>query len=306
MLPHFIYSHTMKKQLIILSLSSLTLLFACNKKSEEKVFSENPVTVNMKMSAMDESMNADKDLTEESRIAFSPPTPNASNQNSASINKKKIIKDGNISIKTKDIVLSKASLDKLVKQYNGYYENEDLQNNDQLISYNLRVRVPSDNFEKILSTIESGKDEITNKNIQARDVSEEYYDVESRLVSKREYLNRYKALLAKASTVKDILAIEENIRVLQEEIESSVGRLKYLNDQVSYSTLNVNLYKEKDFVYKPQSQDKFSERVKKSISNGWNSIVSAILWVISIWPLIIALVLAYFGWRRFRKNRKSE
>lgn len=295
----------MKKLLVILSLSSLTLLFSCNKKSEEKGVSENPTTLNMKMSAIDESMNADKDLTEESRIAFSPPTPNASNQNIVPINKKKIIKDGNISIKTNDIVLSKAGIDNLVKQYNGYYESEDLQNNDQQISYNLRVRVPSDNFEKILTAIENGKDEVTNKNIQARDVSEEYYDLETRLVSKREYLNRYKALLTKASTVKDILAIEESIRVLQEEIESTVGRLKYLSDQVSYSTLNVNLYKEKEFVYKPQSQDKFSERVKKSLSNGWNSIVSFVLWIITVWPLIFVILIAYFAWRKFRKNHKT-
>lgn len=296
----------MKKQLIILSLSSLTLLFACNKKSEERVGADETTVENMKAPAMAATVNADMEIPDEKRMDFSPSSANSPIQNNATINKKKIIKDGNISIKTKDIVVSKASLDELVKQYNGYYENEDLQNNDQLISYNLRVRVPSDNFEKIISTLENGKDEITNKNIQARDVSEEYYDVESRLVSKREYLNRYKALLAKASTVKDILAIEENIRVLQEEIESSVGRLKYLNDQVSYSTLNVNLFKEKDFIYKPQSQDKFLERVKKSLSNGWNSIVSALLWIISIWPLIVSLMIVYYVVRRFRKNRKSE
>ncbi len=292
----------MKTPILTLVLSSLLILSACNSKHDENK------NVAHSLSNADQSLeevSADMVVPDEKRMAFSPTSANQPNP-TVNINKKKIIKDGNISIKTNDIIISKASIDELIKKYNGYYENEDLQNNDQQISYNLRVRVPSENFEKILSVIENGKEEVTNKNIQARDVTEEFYDIETRLVSKREYLSRYKALLAKASTVKDILAIEENIRVLQEEIESTVGRLKYLSDQVSYSTLNVNLYKEKEFVYKPQSQDKFSERVKKSLSSGWNSIVSFVLWIITIWPLILVLILSILVIRGWKRNRKVE
>ncbi|OUL63599.1 DUF4349 domain-containing protein [Flavobacterium sp. AJR] len=222
------------------------------------------------------------------------------------VKEKKIIKDGTVSVKTNDIAASKKNIDELIKKLNGYYEVEDLQNTDQSISYDLKIRVPADNFEKLISNIENGKDELTSKSIQARDVTEEFVDITTRLANKREYLKRYKELLSKASTVKDILAIEENIRVIEEEIESTEGRLKYLSDQVSFSTLNLNLYKEKEYIYKAREQDKFSERIKNSISEGWTSIVDFLLWLFSIWPFIILITGIIYIFRKIRRKRKNQ
>jgi hypothetical protein len=222
------------------------------------------------------------------------------------VKEKKIIKDGTVTVTTNDITASKKNIDELLKKLNGYYETEDLQNYDQSISYDLKIRVPADNFEKLISSIENGKDELTGKSIQARDVTEEFVDITTRLTNKREYLKRYKELLSRASTVKDILEIEENIRVIEEEIESKEGRLKYLNDQVSFSTLNLTLYKEKEYIYKPQEQDKFSERIKNSISEGWTSIVDFLLWLFSIWPFIILITGVVYIIRKIRKKRKNQ
>lgn len=219
---------------------------------------------------------------------------------------KKIIKDGNISVKTDDINISKKNIDDVLKTLNAYYEIEDLKNDDQTVSYHLKIRVPSYDFEKLIASIENGKDEIKSKSIQARDVTEEFLDIETRLENKREYLKRYKELLSKASTVKDILDIEDNIRTLQEEIESTEGRLKYLNDQISFSTLVIDLYKEKEFVYKSIPEDKFSERLKTSFNNGWKSVVHFILWIFSIWPFIIFGFVVFFIIRRILKKRKIK
>ena len=223
------------------------------------------------------------------------------------VDKKKIIKDGNISIKSIDIAESKKGIDELVKKHNAYYDSEELQNNDSRISYDLKIRIPSENFEKFISQVEQGKDEISNKSIHSRDVTAEFVDTEARLNNKREYLKRYKDLLLKAASVKDILAIEENIRTLQEEIESKEGLLKYLSDQVAYSTLDINLYKENEYIYKAKQKDKFIERIKRSLSNGWTSIIDFLLWLITIWPFIILSLVAIYIFRsRIRKRKVKQ
>lgn len=227
-------------------------------------------------------------------------------QTSPSSGPKKIIKDGRISIKTNDIVLGKKNVDALVKQFNGYYDNEELQNDDRNTSYDLKIRVPAKNFEELVAAIESGKDEIINKSIHSRDVTGEYIDIESRINSKREYLKRYKELLAKANTVKDILEIQENIRNLQEEIESREKQLKYLSDQVDFSTLDINLFKLKEYTYKPVQEDKFLERIKKSVSNGWSSFVSLVLWIISKWPYLLLIVAIYLIYKNKKKKQKNS
>jgi hypothetical protein len=296
----------MKINILILIFATLTILYSCSSKQEEYQISSQNNAVSTELAeipAIRKSENAN--LTyEEDLQSDNVKTENLSNE--STVKNKKIIKDGDISIKTNDINASKKGIDNLLKKLNAYYESEKLQNDDQTISYFLKIRVPSDNFEKLIISIENGKDEILSKSIQAKDVTEEYIDIESRLTNKREYLKRYKELLSKALTVKDIIAIEENIRILQEEIESKEGRLKYLNDQVLFSTLDINLYKEKEFVYKPQPQDKFSERVKKSLSNGWKSVVEFVLWTITIWPYIILLLIAFFVIKRIIKKRKSK
>ena len=228
------------------------------------------------------------------------------NKSESTINKKKIIKDGSISIKTKDITSSKKNIDEIVKKFNSYYDTEELHNNDAGTYFNLKLRIPTDNFEKLIKAIENGKDEIIRKSIHSRDVTEEFVDIEARLSNKRDYLKRYKDLLIKASTIKDILDVEENIRKLQEEIESKEGRLKYLNDQVDYSTFEIELAQEKEYIYKPKPKDNFIERIKNALSQGSTALVLFILWVISLWPFLIILFSIYIIWRRIRlrKNKK--
>jgi len=202
------------------------ILFSCNKQQE--AVSEDIVAVADGISQMKMPppvVVKDEEITQENRLeiaSISAPQPEAPNYKST-IREKKIIKDGKMIVSAKDIHANKKSIDNLIKQLNAYYEGEDLQNNDHSVAYHLKIRVPCANFEKLISGLENGKDEIRSKNIATRDVTEEYIDTETRLANKRDYLKRYKELLSKAATVKDLLAIEENIRNLQEEIEAKKG-----------------------------------------------------------------------------------
>lgn len=219
---------------------------------------------------------------------------------------KKIIKDGNLSVKAIDIVASKKILDELLGSFDAYYESEELQNGDRRIDYELKIRVPSAKFDKLVSSLEYGKDEVMSKRIEVRDVTEEYFDNEARLSTKKEYLLRYMQLLSRAATVQEILSIEENLRVLQEEIESKEGHLRYLDDQVLYSTLFLNLFQLNEYVYTAPPKDKFSERIKKSLNNGWTSILNFILMLIANWPyLIIAIPVLLLIGKALRKKRNQ-
>ena len=207
---------------------------------------------------------------------------------------KKIIKNGSLSIKSTQIYSSKKNLDIQLKKYQAYYESEVLSNESDKISYTLKIRIPSSNFEQFVLGVENGKEEIISKSIQADDVTEEFVDIETRLKNKRNFLKRYNELLTKANTIKDILAIEENIRILQEEIESKEGRLKYLSHQVGFSTLEINLFQQKDFVFKPEQQDSFFERVKNSISKGWFFIIDVLIFILRLWPFAFLAGLIFF------------
>jgi flagellar biosynthesis chaperone FliJ len=219
--------------------------------------------------------------------------------------KKKIIKDGRIGLRTNDLGTTKSLIDTLVRKYKGYYAHEGFNNNDYETSYDLNIRIPGANFEKFIEQIEKGKTEILYKELEARDVTDKYIDLETRLADKRNYLKQYNDLLKQAKSIKDILEIEEKIRVLEEEIDSTTGQLKYLNDQVDFSTLDLNISKRKEYKYNPGTRDKFSERLKQSLSKGWYGFVDFIIFLLRLWPFWILLASGIVIWKRFKKTKKK-
>lgn len=217
--------------------------------------------------------------------------------------RKKIIRDGRMGIKTSDLEKSKTRVDTLVRNNGGYYSNESFNNSDYESAWNLNIRIPAAAFDGFIAALEAGEGEILYKEIGARDVTDQFIDLETRLANKREYLERYRELVKKAVSVKEILEIEEKIRLLEEEIESVTGRLKYLGDQVDFSTLNLTLTKHKGFKYSPDRPGDSGERLKHSLSKGWHGFVSFLLFLIKLWPFWILAVPVVYFWRRVRRSR---
>jgi len=235
-----------------------------------------------------------------------PPPPPLPPTETKEVIKKKIIKDGSIGIEVHDLERTKTQIDSLVEKHGGYYANERLNNSDWQISYNLKIRIPSYNFEKVICKIETGGGEIKYKEIDARDVTDQFIDLETRLANKKNYLKKYNDLLKQAKSVKDILEIEEKIRGIEEEIESTTGRLKYLSDLVDFSTLDLEISKPKDYKYQPEKRDKFTKQLKYALSKGWFGFVDFIVFVIKIWPFWIIVGIIVYGWKKYRNRKKNK
>ena len=220
--------------------------------------------------------------------------------------KKKIIKDGKLGIKVSSLKASKTNIDTLVRNLGGYYDKESLTNNDYSTEYDLKIRIPSNNLEILIEKIEKGEGQVSYKEIDARDVTEEFIDLETRLTNKQKYLTRYQELLKSTKSIKEILDIQEKIRGLEEEIESTTGRLKYLNDLVNYSTLELNISQKKDYKFTPEYRENFFEKLKQSLSSGWYGFIDFILFLLSNWAIIILFTVILYFINKYRKQRKNK
>lgn len=218
---------------------------------------------------------------------------------------KKIIKNGNMMIDVGDIKSAQEKVQNLVKSNKGYIQNENYSNNERETTVSMEIRIPNQNFDSLINSFSDGIGSITQKNIRVEDVTEEYTDVSIRLKNKLTYLEKYRDLLKRSASTKDLLEIQEKIRGLEEEIESSEGRLRYIDDQVNYSTLDLTLTKEK-----PRntvtSKIGFGSRFVDSIANGWNIFVNFLLEIVSFWPFLFIIPLIIFLFKKWRKNRNSK
>jgi hypothetical protein len=216
---------------------------------------------------------------------------------------KKIIKNGKMGIQVDSIDNHHLDLTNTVKKYGGYIASEKLSNTYPRTTLDLTIRVPAINFEKLVEEIEKGKGTVLFKNINARDVTTEFMDLESRLATKRKFIDRYHELLKKANEVKDMLEIEENLRKLQEEVESSEGRLKFLVDQVDFSTLDLTVNQARESEVKIPG---FGKNIVDSVKTGWQILITIFLFIIKIWPIILLYVFVWYGIKKFWKRYKAR
>ncbi|MCF2219561.1 DUF4349 domain-containing protein [Chryseobacterium sp. PS-8] len=289
----------MKK--LLLPLFCLILIHC--KKSEAHSLNANLVNVaeEDKLIAIDSSAVALKSPVVDASIRF--PSEKTISEKTTAISKK-IIKNGNLRIQVGDIKKAQDQVSSIVKSNKAYIQKEEFQNNDNEENIDLTIRVPHQNFDALVNSFSDGVGSVLSKNISSDDVTEEYTDVSIKLTNKKIYLEKYRDMLKSAKTTKDILEIQENIRELEDEIDVSEGRLRFIDDRVNYSTLNLSLYKEKVRT-SATSKVGFGSRFGDSVTEGWNSFVAFLLGVISLWPFFLLIPVLVFLWRKWRNRKKK-
>lgn len=219
----------------------------------------------------------------------------------------KMIKEGDISIEVFDFKKAESKIKQMVKSHGAYIGNEDVRTNDYRVESRITIRVPNNKFDALMDGVSGIEGKVDNKSVNLRDVTEEYLDIEIRLKTKRETLKRYYDILSRASKVEDILAVERRINQVSEEIESAEGRLRYLDDKVNYSTINLLFYQEFEYQYEPEPRPNFFQRLLNGLDDGWGGFQELIIILFTVWPLWIVIGLLIWIIRRVvrKRNRKS-
>jgi len=277
------------------------LVISCTSESEMNL----PFTNGDKSSA---SIVSSENIVIEEDMSYSPPqNQSIKNESKKPILEKgsKIIKEGNIHIEVEDLASAKQFIDSLLSGSGAYYEKEIFRNSEYSQKYSLKLRIPSSGFALFVSELEQGRGMILEKNINAKDVTEEYLDLEIRLENNKAYLARYKELLQKARSIEDMIAIQEKIRQIELSIDGNKGRLKYLNDKVRYSTLNIELTtKPKAYIAETPS---FIANIKDAFKSGFSGLLYFILILVNLWPLVLGILLIWILRKRmfgvFKKKR---
>jgi uncharacterized protein DUF4349 len=101
------------------------------------------------------------------------------------------------------------------------------------------IRVPARRFEAALDRIE-GFGDVIRRQIEAKDVTEEFRDQTIRLRNLEAVRARLETLLEKADKVKDALEVQRELARITGQIESLKGRLRFLEDRIAFSTISVN------------------------------------------------------------------
>ena len=237
----------MKRKVSILMalLLALALLTGCGGSSAAKSASTPSMApsaaAGSSMAAMD-SANGFSYATEEAELSTAPAAKTGSGFDTrANLPENvKLIYTADISLESSEFDAAQAGLNELVASMGGWFERSELNNYARYRSAWYVVRVPAEQFDAFCGAVGT-LGQVNSLNRSAQDVSEAYYDTESRLLTQRTKLERLQALLAQAEEMEDIITLESAISETELYIENLTGSLRRYDSLVGYSTVNLSL-----------------------------------------------------------------
>ncbi|MEI6124465.1 MAG: DUF4349 domain-containing protein [Bacteroidota bacterium] len=217
----------------------------------------------------------------------------------------KIVRTADLSFKVERYDVARTKILEIIRNHQASVSSEN-QTGDTYRTTNIMViRVGSVQFDGLIEDLLKQAIFVDYKKINADDVTEEFVDVSARLKSKQDALLQYELILKKANTINDILDVQQYIRNLQEEIESMQGRLKYLNNKVELSTVNVTFYEQSNNL--PVQNESFGWKLREALAWGWHGFLQFIVVLVYLWPLWlivgISLLVIIRLVKRARKKR---
>ena len=212
-----------------------------------------------------------------------------------------IIHRAGLQLNVKDFEKAEQNIEKKVNEYGGYIvESNVYREDDESVSGNMIVRIPEKHFQKFLTATEGEAADILKRNVTGQDVTEQYVDLKSRVKSKRAVEARLLDFMGDAEKTEDLLKISSDLAVIQEEIELIVGQMNYLENQTSYSTVEISMYENRVIVPGLDNKDLDTwDKTKKQLATSTNFLLAAgsglIVFIIGNLPVFVLLLLIGLG-----------
>lgn len=152
-----------------------------------------------------------------------------------------IIKNGTMTITVEDTETAVNQATETAVQLGGYIISQQVWDDDRGYRFaTMRVGVPVLRFEDALRAFRQ-LGTVTNEAASGEDVTDQYVDLQSRLDNLIATRDRLRTFLDQATTVEEALRINEELKVVEEEIAVIQGRLHYLADRAAFSTVDLTL-----------------------------------------------------------------
>ncbi|MFF8554616.1 DUF4349 domain-containing protein [Streptomyces sp. NPDC015501] len=170
----------------------------------------------------------------------------------------------------------------------------------------LVLRVPQERFGEVLREL-SGSGKLRSRTSNAKDVTDQVVDVESRISTQRASVARVRELMDEAEKISDVVALEGELSSRQSDLESLLAQQASLKDRTSLATITLDLTP-------PDAPDEDGEEddpgFLDALGGGWDAFVTMLRWIAvafgAAFPFLLTGVLAVVVWRGLRKRRAAR
>ncbi|MCM3626455.1 DUF4349 domain-containing protein [Paenibacillus glycanilyticus] len=225
----------------------------------------------------------------------------------------KLIYKGNLTIEAVDYDRAATALRNAIHQSGGYIlQFQDGQYNGEKSS-TYTIKVPAAGFMDFIDRLDDGiEHKQFERQISGTDVTEEYVDLQSRLKAQQVVEERLLNFMDKATKADDLVKFSEQLATVQENIERLKGRIRYLDNNVSYSTIELRLYQPDAKSGTNSVEDGLGDKMSQALNDSVDAMISVLqgllVFVAGALPVLLLLLLIGLPiyWLRGRSRSRAR
>lgn len=181
------------------------------------------------------------------------------------------------------------------------------------VENNITIRVPNTKLDTVLKTIAKQIHFLNYRVIKSEDISLELLSIE--MAQKRSQTSEQRlanAIDIKGKKLNDITDAEGNLDTKKEQNDQSKIQNLSLKDQVSFSTITLNIYQDENSIQEMIANEKsinsyrphIGLQIIDSLKTGWFLLEDIISFIVLIWPILIFGFLGYFGYKKLKTKKE--
>jgi hypothetical protein len=221
---------------------------------------------------------------------------------------RKIIYNTTVDVVVGDFAKAEEEINNLIKTHKGYVAESDTNGSPgERRSGRWRVRIPTDEYDAFVSAL-SRIGELQRKKQDSQDVTDEYFDLESRIKNKQTEERSVVQLLEKTvGRMDEILTVRRELSRVREEIERMQGRRQLLGNLTAYTNISITCQEHSRFV--DPAGASFGNRIERTFGASWSTLVAfgetiaLFLAAVVPWLPVVAL-LGLAIWMTIRRQQR--
>ena len=220
-----------------------------------------------------------------------------------------LIKTGAVALRSEDVGETRYDVQVLVDQHQGQVADDKTETDKSGAALRSRMvlRVPVDAFDEVMDAL-AKLDTLASTTTSSEDVTTQLIDVEARIKVQQASVQRVRQLLARAATIRDIMAIENELANRQAQLDSLLQQQAYLTDQTSMSTVKVSIERKPDGRSVAARDD---DGFLAGLAAGWKGLRTTVVAVATVVGAVlpfavVALLVGVPAWLLVRRTRRTS
>ncbi|MET9928502.1 MULTISPECIES: DUF4349 domain-containing protein [unclassified Streptomyces] len=218
-----------------------------------------------------------------------------------------VIRTAELSVEVKSAPKAAAAARSTVEASGGLVATETTERVDDEHEFShLVLRVPQDSYQEVLGKL-AGAGKLLSRSSNAKDVTDQVVDVESRIATQRASVKRVRELMDQAERITDVVTLEGELSSRQADLESLLAQQSSLKDRTTLATITLDL-SEPDAPRQGGKDD--DPGFLDALGGGWDAFVTMFRWIaVAIGasaPFLVTAALLLLVWRVLRARRTGR